>query len=330
MTIQDFMLEAEKVINAYFKETGRENVNVKGIEVVKANDTLVHGLMLIPEGDIAGRSVYLDDLFDRHEDGEELNDLMSEMMHRCDSGLTAEGPPLHRAMDLDFSSIRRKLSVRLLGVRNNISYMAERPYIDVGNGLALIAVINCESSAVSEWVISVTNELLDAHIGCDKETLLTAALENTMEIEPPRLMDLEEHMYANLVRPTLIRDYLIDPLPEDRRCKAFMLTNRSAFQGAAVLFYPGVMERLADVFGCGYYVLPSSIHELIILPDVTEPDVGGLIDTVREANTNVISREDLLSWNVFYYDPDDGELRIAREKTYERTDAVREMGRTTA
>lgn len=311
MTIQDFVLEAEKIVSTYFADTDREDIEVKYTEMVKANDMRMHGLMLTPRGDIGGRTVYLDDLFDRHEDGEDMDVLKDEIILRCECGLEAGAPPLAAALELDFESVRPRLTVRLLGVRNNISYMAERPYIDVGSGLALIAVINSEPAAMSEWVIAVTNDLLKEHIGCDKETLLTAALRNTMKIEPPMLMSLEEHMYSNLVRHVDTPDYLTQEIAPERLHGPFMLTNTSSFQGAAALFYPGVMERIADVFGCGYYVLPSSIHELIILPDITEPDVDGLRATVIEANTTVISREELLAWDVFHYDPEEGMLRVA-------------------
>ncbi len=311
MTVQDFVLEAKKAVDAHFRENGIEDVEVKYTEVVKANDMRMHGLMLIPGGDIAGRSVYIDDLFDRHEDGEDMDILKDELISRCEMGLEADGPPLTTAFKFDFESVRPRLTVRLLGVRNNISYMAERPYIDVGNGLALIAVINSEPDAMSEWVISVTNDLMKKHICCDKETLLTAALKNTVEIEPPMLMSLEEHMYSGLVMHREIPDYLTQKPDPARLRGPFLLTNTSSYQGAAALFYPGVMEKIADVLGCGYYVLPSSIHELIILPDAAEPDVDGLKATVIEANTTVVSREELLAWDVFHYDPGDGMLRVA-------------------
>lgn len=330
MTIQDFVIEVRRDVKEHFSSIGMGDLEVKTTEVVKANDTRVHGLMLIPHGEPAGRSIYIDDLYDRYEDGESMDVILEEIIYRCESGLEAGGPPLGTAMQLDFENVKSRLTVRLLGVRNNISYMADRPYIDVGCGLALIAVVNCEPSAISEWVISVTNELMSEHIGCDTETLMTAALKNTMEIEPPLMVNLEDHMYANMVRPIPVPDYLTQPVPEDKLSGAFMLSNTSMFQGSAALFYPGVMEKIADAFGCGYYVLPSSIHELIILPDTTEPDVEGLKATVLEANATVISREDLLAWDVFHYDPEEGELRIVRERIQERTGCVRESDRTTA
>lgn len=311
MTIQDFVIEAERAVTDHFRKSGRADIRVKYTETLKANDNRVHGLMLIPEGDIAGRSIYVDDLFYRHEAGEPIRSLLDEIVDRCENGLLAEGPPVTAALELDFERVRTRLTVRLLGVRNNISYMAERPYIDVGNGLALIAVINSEDSALSEWVVAVTNELMREEIRCDRETLLTEALKNTMEIEPPLLMSLEEHMYSNLAGTMQAPDYLTREIDPEQLHRPFVLTNASSFQGSAVLFYPGVMERIAQAFGCGYYVLPSSIHELIILPDVTEPDVNGLKETVVEANLTVISREDLLSWDVLHYDPEAGMLSVA-------------------
>ena len=313
MTIQDFMLMAESAAEEYFRNERELAVEISREEVVKANDNRAFGLRMTCKGAGAGWTVYLNDLYARYEDGADLEDMLSEAVARCEDGLRCQPPLSPEALRLDFDSIRDRLSVRLLGVMNNISYMAGRPYIDVGCGLALIAVIGCDSSRFSEWFVSVTNELLESEIGCSREELLTAAMDNTMRMEPPMLVSLSDYVYANYTGSRKVQNYLKDPvMADEKRHGSFMLTNESTFFGAAVLFYPGIMERIGEILGCGYYVLPSSIHEVMIIPDAAEPDVQDMADTVLEANATVVDRNELLSDNVFHYSTEEGVLCVVR------------------
>ena len=314
MTIQDFMIEAERKAAAYFAGKGRVDVRLQRSEVVKANDSRLHSLTISKEGENIGRAVYLDDLYKRYESGEDAEEVFKEVAERCEASLVYEGPKIPRAEELDLDSIRPRLTLRLLGSMNNISYMNDRPYIDAGNGLIMVAVINSDQSVMSEWAISVTNDLLKNVIGCDKETILTAAMENTQRLEPPLLVNLTDHIFSHYAEPCANPNYLEEDAPDPGKLSsAFMLTNSSTFQGAVALFYPGVMEHIADVLGCGYYVLPSSIHELIIVPDSMEPDIELMKKAVLEANATVVEHKDLLSDNVFHYSAADKCLRTVRD-----------------
>jgi hypothetical protein len=71
-----------------------------------------------------------------------------------------------------------------------------------------------------------------------------------------------------------------------------------------------VIERIADVLGCGYFVLPSSVHEVMIISEAAEPDIRGMMETVKEANRTVVNRSDFLSDDVLYYDTKSEKLRV--------------------
>lgn len=303
MTIQDFLLKTETAAHGYLEKKGAGKINIERVEIVKANDTRVHGLRLSHEGDCAGWNVYLDDLYERYHEGECLDILLKEAACRCEEGLGFRAPVSPDDMRLDFDSIRNRLSVRLLGVAHNMSYMDGKPYIDTGCGLALIATIGCDSDGSGGWFLSVTDELLRNEIRTSREELLTAALENAVKTEPPVLVSLEDYVRANYGNPVSVQNFLEEPyIDEYRRCRALMLSNESMFFGAAALFYPGVTERIAEILRCGYYVLPSSVHEVMIISDAAEPDVRGMVETVKEANRTVVSRSDLLSDYVLRYD----------------------------
>ena len=76
-----------------------------------------------------------------------------------------------------------------------------------------------------------------------------------------------------------------------------VVTNKERVFGASVLMNPDYFKR----FGGDLYILPSSIHEVILLDANGDHDVEGLIDIVRDTNRTVVANEDFLSDDVYRY-----------------------------
>ena len=72
--------------------------------------------------------------------------------------------------------------------------------------------------------------------------------------------------------------------------------------GAAALFYPGIMKQAAALMEGSYYILPSSVHEVILLPEECAPDFRELEKMVRQINRSQVLPEDRLSDHVYHYD----------------------------
>jgi hypothetical protein len=88
----------------------------------------------------------------------------------------------------------------------------------------------------------------------------------------------------------------------------YVLTTESGTLGASALYYPDVKEKAAEVIGCSYYVLPSSTHEVILVPDAAGIDEKELCSMVKQANRTVVEPKDVLSDNVYHFDKDTKEL----------------------
>ena len=87
-----------------------------------------------------------------------------------------------------------------------------------------------------------------------------------------------------------------------------MCSNTTGIMGASTMFYPGIEEKIRDVVGAEFYILPSSVHEVLAVPK-TEMDLEGLRDMVTTINAAEVSLKDQLSNNV--YELSGGKLRIA-------------------
>ena len=82
------------------------------------------------------------------------------------------------------------------------------------------------------------------------------------------------------------------------------------------------MKKFADNLGNDLFILPSSVHELILVPecDVRDPDY--LTDMIAEVNDTQVSREEILSYSLYRYYRDEDEVRIVRSMKGKKAAAV--------
>lgn len=180
-------------------------------------------------------------------------------------------------MESDFEHIKDKLFIRVYGVGINEEDFSFLPNTKINNLAITYSVLIdkvTEDSAIKS--IKFTNELLDKY-GVSKEELHKAAMENSEKIFPAKYYKMNDLVPFKV------------------------LTNEMGCDGAAALFYPNQMEKIAASLGGNYFVLPSSIHEVLVLPDDGNTNYMELEQIVKEVN-ETLDRRDQLSNNVYYYD----------------------------
>ena len=101
--------------------------------------------------------------------------------------------------------------------------------------------------------------------------------------------------------------------PEEYGPPLYVLTNKEKTQGAAMIARPDIMKEIGDKFGCDYYVLPSSTHEVLVMPVSAGVELEMLSAMVHEVNATEVSPQDKLSDKVQYYDREREQLRNAFE-----------------
>ena len=90
-----------------------------------------------------------------------------------------------------------------------------------------------------------------------------------------------------------------------------ILSNARRVHGVACVLYPGVLERLAWKEGRDLYVIPSSVHEMILLPDIGAQQPTELKEIIREVNRTQVAPAEVLSDSLYRYSRAEGRLSIA-------------------
>ena len=90
----------------------------------------------------------------------------------------------------------------------------------------------------------------------------------------------------------------------------YILTNSRKRFGAAEILDRKTLRMIADKVGDGFIVLPSSVHETIVLTPNDEEEYRRLADMVREVNDTQVDIEERLSYHVYAYSKDEEALQI--------------------
>ena len=142
--------------------------------------------------------------------------------------------------------------------------------------------------------VVVSKPLMEMY-GIDEAQLFADAEKNSLENEPMVFTPLGD-MIKSLIESESL------PTPEEAGIVTYIATNKSGFQGAAIAGYPGFAEKAAETIGGSFYMLPSSVHEFILIKDDGTPKAKDLNAMIKNVNETVLEPRDILSAQCYHYD----------------------------
>ena len=201
----------------------------------------------------------------------------------------------------DIQWLKEHLVCRLINRKNNeklLKYIPYRKFYD----LAVICYVPTKKIEDRMYFGIIRNEQMEA-LGLDEESLFLLALENTRKLFPVRFTALEQVIWQ------VAFDAGIDVgkgreenfQMEQEAGEMYILSNTSAIYGAVAMIYPNVWEAIANKLQSDLFILPSSCHEVLVLPHTEQWSVLELADTVFTINRDCVEPKDRLSDSVYLY-----------------------------
>lgn len=314
-----FADEVAAGIMEYFPEDRQMQCQV--VETLKNNNVNRVGITFKENGRIAGPIIYMEPYREAAIDGRPMSEIMREIAGIASRSM--DKTELIGSLDYgDYESVKEFLSVTLINGRDNRQMLSRMPYRQMED-LALVLELKFP---MEEGIgsIKVSRELTELW-AVDTDTLFAQAQENNLKAEPPSLHRMEDTMLSLAFSRDAAENLLENPAPEEVPSQLYVLSNMSKNKGAAVLSYPGVLEKADQLFPKGFYILPSSIHELLIVPKSPEIDPKELGEMVRAVNRAEVAKEEQLSDRVYEYDREAGTIRQVPESVKQKD--VREAAR---
>lgn len=214
----------------------------------------------------------------------------------------------------NYAEVKDHLTIQLVGREGNKEVLEQLPHHDMED-LAIIYRIRLQENTFGTVFAAVTNAMLERY-GITAEQLHRDAVESASLHQPFKIRTMAE-MFNELCEGLSI--------PEDT-FPMYVATNAERINGAGVLAYPDFMETAAEYLKGSFYILPSSIHEVILLPEKSDFSVHELQMLVQSVNADEVAPEERLSNYVYHYDrkkrlferADKYEARIRRQRNEQK------------
>ena len=287
MDITDF---AQKVCKAV-KEKLSDQHTVELKEVRKNNGVLLHGLLISSGSHNVVPTIYLDHFFRAYTEGMTFAEILRRLLEVYGQDVPA------RSIDMeffrDFEKVQNRICFRLIGQAGNEELLNDIPYVEFLD-MAICFFYAYKGNELGEGSILIHNSHMEMW-ECSVTDLMGLARQNTPALFPWQCCTMEE-----VIREMIDREHQEELLAEEVPMK--VLSNRQRTNGAACLIYPNVLEHLAEESKSDLYILPSSIHEAILLADSGREDPGELKSMIVQVNRTQVAPEEVLTDSLYRYD----------------------------
>lgn len=294
MKIKEF---AQKVQDAV-KDALGEGYQVSLQEVAKNNNVILQGLVILAGNQNLSPTIYLNSFWEAYEEGAPLSAVVGRILeiYREDAPKTSIDMEFFK----DFDSVKDRICYRLIHREKNSGLLAGIPHIEFLD-MAVCFHYAYKGDELGNGTILVHNNHMDMW-GTSTAGLLALAQENSPRLFPWECRSMEDILCELMKKGQ--QDAAGDAAWEEQEGEAHMqvLSNKTHTYGAACILYPGLLERLAKNTGGSLYILPSSVHEVILLADDGKENEGLLKEMIADVNSTQVAPEEVLSDSLYYYD----------------------------
>ena len=256
----------------------------------KNNAVEKSGLMFAQGNEELSQTIYLEEYYQRFQKEEDLTAIVDSLL-KCYENIRV--PSIVRIEDFaEYSKIKDKIVYRLINAKKNQELLEGVPH-ETFLDLAIVYYVLVAVGEGKSEVILIREKQRKAW-GVTIRNLQESAQANTEKSADVEFRNMNEVMQE------LMGEEEEDGIKEE---PMYVLTNRMRIYGASTLLYDGIFERIAKEMKGAFYVLPSSIHEVIIVPEMEGVKLVELKDMVVEINRTQVAPDEVLSNNVYYYNP---------------------------
>ena len=309
MTFDEFKQEIADNIKEYLPDKYADSM-VQINAVQKNNETLDALSVTSPDSNVSP-TIYLNSFYEDYQNGRDMEDIIDSI---ADLRVEYE---VNQDFDVssitDFEKVSDKIAARLYGMEENEELLSVRPHTTMDD-LAVTYCIMLGNNENGSMSVPITNQIMETW-GVTQEDLQRLAKENCDTLTPSKFVSMNAVM-TDMMIPQIMDDYGIsreeasqminDMIPADD--KMFVLTNEQKLNGAAALLDEKMMEQITEKVGNDFYILPSSVHEVLIVPNEVGMELQDLEAMVQEVNATQVAPQDKLSDHVYQYDNETREV----------------------
>lgn len=257
-------------------------------KVVKNNNVTLSGLTIKSKDINTAPTIYLEQFYESYQEGEDLDEVVNVILRLYEDSRLSED------YDLDFvekyEEAKNHIYFKAVNQKLNKEYLSEVVFFPFRD-LALVPYIMIDDDIFGNASVVIHNELFKLW-NIDKDEFYSDVMYNM------------ENNYEYEFRPIVdVLGAMADSFPREAFDEAGMhvLYSKNRIYSAALIAVDGVMEKIASKLDSDYYIIPSSVHELIIVTADGEDCEETINNIILEVNDTVVSGEDILADHLYCY-----------------------------
>ena len=287
-------------------------------KVPKVN-TCLTGVVIKPKGkprSYCSPTFYMERMYEQYLECESFEKVMSNQAVYLEESLKCLPSDI---LEFDFDNVKEKIVFQVVNTKENqemISHCPHRDFMDLS--IVYRAILNIDDNGVSGFLI--TNDIAKSE-ELTESALYRLAKKNTKKIFPLKSERIEDTMVRMMqrwgveekdIKATFANK---DDVPAQDR--VYVVSNEYEFFGANALLYSDYLKKLAKSIGTDCYILPSSVHDLVVLSTETFSESKKLISLVKDTNSEHVRASERLSDNIYRISIIDGSLKCISEEAEE-------------
>ncbi|NLZ80808.1 MAG: hypothetical protein GX913_03260 [Clostridiales bacterium] len=298
MNYEEFLCYVQESISKRMEP----NSKVRMHKVIKNNDIELNGLSIMREEESMSPTIYLNDYYKSYYEGKDPKDIIDEILDLYDAH--KDEIPFDIEAFKSYDQIKERIAYKLINYETNTKLLEDVPYQRILD-LAIVFYVVISNDSIGAATVLIRHEHMDLW-NITENQLYEEAKKNTPLLFKEQLQDIED-----VIREFLSEEYPYKDTSDDfedlldeasEKTTMYVLTNEERINGAAAILYDNLLSTFADEIEQNLYILPSSIHEVILVPATREVTQIELEKMVLEVNTNEVSEGERLSNHVYFFD----------------------------
>ncbi|MCM1123217.1 MAG: DUF5688 family protein [Eubacterium sp.] len=288
----EFNVFVENVVEI-LKEKMGEDYEIKITKVTKNNDIQLTGVIMMREMDKVSPTIYLEEPYRQYCEGTDIQEIADRIVALYEAQM--KDINFDMSFFSEFEYVKDRIFHKVVNHGQNRKLLEDVPYL-MWCDLAVVFYYSVEETKFGRASVLIHNNHLDMWKQTT-DTLYQTAQYN-MEREMPELLVPMQDLINEMTGIRL----------EEKDVRMYVLTNKEKMYGASAMLYSAEMSKLADRLDADLLILPSSVHEVLLLPDEKDQNYDFYRQMVAEVNTTQVEPEEILSYNLYRYNRKKAEI----------------------
>lgn len=288
MTYQEFKRNTLHAISTKLGSSYRVALQ----DIIKNNDTHLDGLTILSENSNISPTIYLNYYYEQYLNGKSLSCIYEDIMLSYHKNAPKKNIDI--TFFTNFEKVKDHIIFKLVNYERNKELLSKVPHIRY---LDLAVVFNCfVESHTDGYATILIYEHHMSYWNLTVDELYALAMRNTPRLLRYQLQDMADVLTElfKIERPDWLSENF-EPIP------MYVLSNDSKINGSGCILYEDLLSHISAEIDSDFYILPSSIHEVLLIPVKHASSYAELSAMVQEINDTQLSREEILSDHVYFY-----------------------------